>query len=39
MAMRNIAGVLKDLGDYESAKKCYQKVLVVYRKHFGEDEI
>jgi hypothetical protein len=35
----NLSGVLKDMGDYKSAKDGYQKALEIYKKHFGEDHI
>jgi tetratricopeptide (TPR) repeat protein len=35
----NLSGVLKDMGDYKSAKYCFKKALEIYKKHFGEDHI
>ena len=35
----NLAGVLRNLGDYEAAKEGYQKALEIYKKHYGEDHV
>jgi hypothetical protein len=35
----NLSGVLRDMGDYKSAKDGYQKALEIHKKHFGEDHI
>ncbi|HHH54464.1 MAG TPA: tetratricopeptide repeat protein, partial [Bacteroidetes bacterium] len=33
----NLAGVLKDLGDYEGAKRLYEKAYAILRKQLGEE--
>ena len=35
----NLAGVLKDLGDYDSAKEGYLKALEIKNKYYGEDHV
>jgi tetratricopeptide (TPR) repeat protein len=35
----NLAGALNNLGDYETAKKYYQKALEIDKKHYGEDHV
>ena len=34
--LENLNLVLKDLGDFEKAKHCYQKALENDKKHYGE---
>jgi tetratricopeptide (TPR) repeat protein len=34
--LENLSLVLKDLGDFEKAKDCYQKALEIDKKHYGE---
>ena len=35
----SLAGVLRNLGDYEAAKEGYQKALEIKKKHYGEDHV
>ena len=35
----NLAGALHNLGDYDAAKKYYQKALEIDKKHYGEDHV
>ena len=33
----NLGGVLKDLGDLQGAKSCYQRALKILQKNLGDD--
>jgi tetratricopeptide (TPR) repeat protein len=39
ITLGNLSGVLKDLGDYEGAKKGYLKALEINKSYFGEDHV
>ena len=34
--LESLSLVLKNLGDFEKAKDCYQKALEIDKKHYGE---
>jgi tetratricopeptide (TPR) repeat protein len=35
----NLSGVLKDMGDCKAAKEGYERVIEIYKKQFGEENI
>lgn len=39
MALANLAGVLKYLGNYEEAKSKYYIALKIQKKHFRENQV
>jgi hypothetical protein len=39
VVLRNLSGVLINLGNYQGAKEGYTKALEIIKKHLGEDHI
>ena len=39
ITLGNLAGVLRQMGDYDQAKALYERALAVKQNHYGQDHV